>query len=450
MPTPAYPDDFPSYAAWQAFLKAQQAAPPAPITPAPASPAPPLTLSGAPTGFAHTITPVATLVAPPSPAGVGGWTLAAREAQVGVIDDSIPQWPEPDDALVPHGVRTQARPGVNLIAAPVAAAPAVPPGQPEPMAEPARASGTKPIPAPIYHTYKKDVVLEPGQMLGYTLGKGYYARDIAVTEEERSARTSQVTTQPTAAVRTLQSADDLPPIVPPGPAQAGTKPTQQENSKHVKPEITVAGHSTTVKLSPPGSRISVSVHSDATVTWSQGRGKVTVHFDPKQSSKISLANGPLTITDPGHLQQAAKRYEKTIKDKVAKQLALPIQPLPNTTTTKHRIVPTGEPLPTVELNLGTKTVHAPLHQDVTITQSVEVAKGKISVKVTVSTAFSVHLPGDGEVRAEYSITAEGDAQPRSKKRSQITVDAEQLTILLLGALVIGAGYVVIRTGGEGH
>jgi hypothetical protein len=241
--TSAYPDDFPSYAVWQAFLKAQQPAAPAPVTPAPASPAPPKTLSGAPAVAQYAITPVARAVAPPVPAAIGGWTLAAREAQVGVIADTMPIWPEPDDALVPQAVRVSANLGINRIGSPVVAPP--PPGSPGPPALAVSTTASRGINknAPVvYYTYKRDVPLTAGQTLAFRTGKGYYASTPPVVSP------STPTVIPGQAQSPLDT-DDV--LVPPGvrvlrrpgityiTAPAPRKPTL--GSEPVAPALPAAG-----------------------------------------------------------------------------------------------------------------------------------------------------------------------------------------------------------------
>ena len=206
---------------------------------------------------------------------------------------------------------------------------------------------------------------------------------------------------------------------------------------------------------PRGSELTYSLQAEATLTWARSGREVSVHFDPTRRIKpsaISIGDGPLTITDPGHLQHAAKRYEKAIQDRVVRELhdalaraagvANPVSHQVSTMTT-HPIVPPGRPLPTVELNVAATTVHAPLH-NVNIATSFAVGD-KISASVTATTGFSVRVAGYGEIQCDYSITAEADARPNRKPRSR-TFDYVWVLPLAaaLAALIVGTGYVLGR------
>jgi hypothetical protein len=100
-----------------------------------ATPAPPQTLTAGGGGMYPVASVVTEALAAASRdpaavrngAGIGAWTLAAREARVGVIVDVSMPWPEQDDALVPLGVRVPTRQSVTLISAPVAASLVPPP-----------------------------------------------------------------------------------------------------------------------------------------------------------------------------------------------------------------------------------------------------------------------------------------------------------------------------------
>lgn len=187
------------------------------------------------------------------------------------------------------------------------------------------------------------------------------------------------------------------------------------------------------------------MQAEATLKWALGEGKVTVGFDPKKSPEVSVTNGPLTVTDPGHLQQAVKRYEKTIADKAARDLALPIRPLPKTTTTTHPIAAPGQPAPAIELSVGTTaTVHAPLNTNVVISQSLIWEGDKLILRITASTEFKkTQVQGYGEVSGEYSITAEAEGQPRNKRSQRFSpAFYEDLTTAALLALIAAGGVAI--------
>jgi hypothetical protein len=185
--------------------------------------------------------------------------------------------------------------------------------------------------------------------------------------------------------------------------------------------------------------LKVTIRAEAKVTWSLGHGKVSVSFDPTTSSEIAVANGPLTITDPGYLKDA---FEKALKDELARARTHPNQTVHTKTT--RRIVPRGHPLPKVELNLGTATLHTPL-LNVTTTAAVVEDKGKPSVKVSVSTSFTARVAGYGDVKVGYSITADAEPAPKEKKKTRSSAPMPFYIAALAAALLLLGAAARIRT-----
>jgi len=277
---------------------------------------------------------------------------------------------------------------------------------------------------------------------GVHVREGYLGQNVTLTHLD----TEVLVPNGSPGGRTLQSTDELPPVVIPAPRRPKATPAHPKPSMPVKLEVPIAGRSGKFTITPPQSRIKVSVGADATLSWSRGRGKLGVHFDPKTSA-VSLTNGPLTVTDPGHLRTAIEDHEATIKNEVARALRLPISRIPTETTTKHRIVPRGERLPTVQLSVGhSTTVHVPLLPDVSITTTTRTDGNEVKITVKVSTAFSQELRGYGEIKSDYSITAEAVARLDQKKRSRGLSPEEIEVIALLATAIVVVGRVYVGTG----
>ena len=174
-------------------------------------------------------------------------------------------------------------------------------------------------------------------------------------------------------------------------------------------------------------KVSVSLHATATLTWSGGMGKADVSFNP-DNGHISIADGPLTVADPGHLQRAASKWEHIPATDFLHALDAPRK-------SRYSIAGPHTAPPTVDLVVGKTTVHAPIH-DVEVVQHVKFENGRLAVEIEVSTNFQEHVRGYGKIKVEYSITAEGKLETRPGHRPTLPPIPDDVLVALIAAALI--------------
>lgn len=355
-----------------------------------------------------------------------------------------------DDVLVLPGPRRPVYPGVTLVAAPTAA-PTLPPPAPTATAPTVPTVST---PAPIAtapglptlaqsgspdDTSDGDVLILPGPRLPPLNGiSGVPAPEV---RPSTSAQTPSAPDGYSSAEVGMELTTETPYTLfslPIGPLPPGGR-TVPANPQSKQGQGTKAQVSTGVsrKVAAPqqpitlfGLKVSVSLQAAATFTWSKGTGKVAVSFDPKSGS-ISMRDGPLTVTDPGHLQRAASGSQHFSVLSFLQELA---QPKP----TKGPIVPPGKRSPTVDLQLSGKTVPVPL-RDLHVSQHLKEEHGHPVIEVTVGTDFSQKVPRYGNIDGEFSITASAELDRAKKKRSRNPVPVD-LELAMLAIALIAIGY----------
>lgn len=171
-----------------------------------------------------------------------------------------------------------------------------------------------------YYTYKTQVPLKPGQILGFTRGKGYYARDPSpkptqiVTKATPSGPSTTTTGttgesnshgQPTTANGTAGGPGtwtSAPIIIPGTSSVTPGQPGVQIGESDVFPVGT--GYYTSVL-----GTIVVTQKAIAEVDWSAGSdGSASVYWDPA-SGDLAVNDSALNVTDKGLLSSWNKRVQ---------------------------------------------------------------------------------------------------------------------------------------------
>lgn len=285
---------------------------------------------------------------------------------------------------------------------------------------------------PSYYTYKKDVHLKPGQTLAYTPGRGYYARAVGAAPTVTTgagkgastgvlaARHGLTTTRSPKGQRMPESY--FPPVAPsPLGGKSKTKRSAPTSGRG-KVVVTASGKSVSHRgptLRVGDTTVTTTFHAGAKLSWSRGKGKgkVTVSINP-HTKGISVQQGPLTLSDNGKLNEAAKSYEPS-----PFQAAIGVL---TDGTTPHAIKPYK-----LDLRIGGKdvpvefgTVHVSIEGDADIQQ------GAGTVTVEISTPFKASTKSYGEVEGDYSLTFEMKITRTPNRTPGLPVDILALALAL--------------------